>query len=59
MAGNNANNAVNLQVKFLKTTENLQIYHFLYMSKLNVTAFQMKVYRGCVGLSLKIPVSNV
>ena len=45
------------KLNFSQTTDNLQTYYFCIYVKTTST-FQMKVYSGCCGLSLKIPVSN-
>ena len=46
------------KLNFFQTIANLQTYYFLYICIKTTSTFQMKVYRGCGGLSLKISVSN-
>ena len=45
------------KLHFSQTAENLQTLLFITYDKTTST-FQMKVYRDCGGLALKIPISN-
>ena len=51
------NNKVNFQVKIF--SDNLEFTDIFFISLKTTSTSQMKVHRGCGGLSLKIAVSNV